>query len=579
MTTEPSPQQVIFTNEARCRDCYRCVRVCPVKAIKVENNQACVDETRCIVCGTCVRECPQGAKMYRRDIAKADEILKSGAFVAASIAPAFAGVFEEWEYQRIPAALRRLGFKYVAETAVGAYMVARDTVKAVGNEEKTHICTACPAVVNYVEKYEREKIPDLLPLVSPMMAHAKYIKTRFGVEAKVIFIGPCAAKKAEAERRELKGLVDCVLTFEEFEEWIKEHKIDLDKCEESSFDEQPFGRARLFPVEGGALATSSIETNILDERFLFISGFDEVKECFKSLKMTKKPYVVEPLLCPHGCVNGPGTKKDGNPFERRLKIIKYAKAKKPAQGEEPPGIDLSTSFKPQGQAGIASLSEEKIRCVLEKTGKAREEYQLNCGACGYPSCRDQAIAVVIGMAETEMCIPYMRRLAEQRSDRIMETSPNAIVILDQDLNIINTNPAFALIFKSGTSAVGKHISQFMDPDPFEKVASGQIEIYDDTHDHAQYGVVLREIVYALRAEHQYVGMFINITTNSLNAERLKQVKDETVQQARELYAHQIEMAKTFANFLGEYTAKGELIVEKLIDSVKDKEVADEKKDV
>ncbi len=578
MTNEPDHQQVIFTNEARCRDCYRCVRVCLIKAIKVENNQARVDVLRCISCGTCVRECPQGAKTYRRDITKADEILKSGAFVAASIAPAFAGVFEEWEYQRIPAALRRLGFKYVAETAVGAYLVARDTVDIIKDEKKPHICTACPAVVNYIEKYEPDKVVNLVPLVSPMMAHVRHIKTKFGMDAKVIFIGPCAAKKAEAERRELKGLVDCVLTFEELEEWLEVKGMGLGSCEESSFDEEPFGKARLFPVEGGSIATSLMETSVLDERLIFISGFDEIRECFKSLKTAKGTAVVEPLLCPHGCVNGPGTKKDGNPFERRSKIIRYARSKKPAQGDAPKNIDLSTHFKIQEQAEGALLSEEKIRSVLDKTGKARVEYQLNCGACGYPSCRDQAMAVVSGMAETEMCIPYMRRLAEQRSDRIMETSPNAIVILDQHLNIININPAFALMFKSGLSAVGKHVSQFMDPDPFEKVASGQIDVFDDATDHPQYGVVLREVVYALRAEHQYVGMFINITSSNLNAERLRQVKDETVRQARELYAHQIEMAKTFANFLGEYTAKGEQLVEKLIDAVKEKDVADDKKD-
>lgn len=576
--SEPNHQQVIFTNEARCRDCYRCVRVCPIKAIKVENNQACVDATRCISCGTCVRECPQGAKMYRRDISKAQEILKNERVVAASLAPAFAGVFEEWEYQRIPAALRCLGFKYVAETAVGAYLVARDTAEIVKDEKKPHICTACPAVVNYIEKYEPDKIVNLVPLVSPMMAHAKHIKTKFGTDTKVIFIGPCAAKKAEAERREFKGLVDCVLTFEELEEWFKEQGIDLGNCEESSFDEEPFGKARLFPVEGGSIATSAMDTSVLDERLVFISGFDEIRECFQALKTTQNAVIVEPLLCPHGCVNGPGTKKDGNPFERRSKIIKYAKSKKLAQGKEPQKIDLSTNFKPQGQFGTSLLSEEKIRAVLDKTGKARVEYQLNCGACGYPSCRDQAMAVVMGMAETEMCIPYMRRLAEQRSDRIMETSPNAIVILDQHLDIINSNPAFGQMFRSGSSTVGKHISQFMDPDPFEKVASGQIDVFDETTDHAQYGVVLREVVYALRSEHQYVGMFINITSSSLNAERLKQVKDETVQQARELYAHQIEMAKDFANFLGEYTAKGEQLVEKLIKAVKDKEVADDQKD-
>ncbi|MBF0122157.1 MAG: 4Fe-4S binding protein [Candidatus Omnitrophica bacterium] len=568
---EQNTRQVIFTNEARCRDCYRCVRVCPIKAIKVEGNQARVHDERCIACGTCVRECPQGAKTYRKDVGVADEILKSGVFVAASIAPAFAGVFEEWEYFRLPAALRRLGFRYVAETAIGAYMVARDTAVAVKDGARPHICTACPAVVNYVEKYEKDKVPYLVPIVSPMMAHARHIKARMGMTAKVIFIGPCAAKKTEAERPQLKGLIDCVLTFEELEQLFEERGIDLGTCEESSFDEEPLGLARLFPVEGGAAATSQMCTDVLDDRLMFVSGFEEFKECLKSVGGKGKAPVIEPLLCPQGCVNGPGIRREGNPFERRSRVIRYARGRKPVDGPEPAVLDLTTSFQSRPVLGDVAISEEQVRTVLEKAGKARLEQQLNCGACGYPTCRDQAVAVVRGMAGIEMCIPFMRRLAEQRSDRIMETSPNGIVVLDQHLNILNFNPAFSTMFKVGPSIVGEHISRLLDPDPFEKVASGQLEIADDPREYPQYGVVLREVVYALRAEHQYVGMFINITSREETTERLRKVKDETVTQAKELHAHQIEMAKNFANFLGEYTAKGEQLVNKLLEAVNDKD--------
>ena len=405
---EQNTQQVIFTNEARCRDCYRCVRVCPIKAIKVEGNQARVEADRCIACGTCVRECPQGAKTYRRDILRADEILKKGGVLAASIAPAFAGVYEEWEYMRLPAALRRLGFRYVAETAVGAYLVARETALKVKDATRPHICTACPAVVNYVEKYEKDKVAYLVPVMSPMMAHARHIKAKLGGDAKVIFIGPCAAKKAEAERRELQGLVDCVLTFEELDQLLEERGIDLGTCEESAFDEEPFGQARLFPVEGGAAATSRLDTDVLHERLMFVSGFEEFKECLKAIDGKGKPPVIEPLLCPHGCVNGPGIKKEGNPFSRRAKVIGYAKSRKPAEGPEPASTDLTTYFSARPVAGDAEVSEEQVRAVLEKTGKARLDQQLNCGACGYPACRDQAVAVVRGMAGTTAtaCLLY-----------------------------------------------------------------------------------------------------------------------------------------------------------------------------
>lgn len=578
MGQDKDQNQVIFTNEARCRDCYRCVRVCPVKAIRVKGEQAFVDADRCITCGTCVRECPQGAKTYRRDIAVAEEILAWGGVVAASLAPSFAGTFEPWEYLRLPAALRRLGFTHVSETAIGAYLVARETAPIVQNAGRSHICTACPAVVSYVEKYDPDKVSDLLPLVSPMMAHARHIKLKLGVAAKVIFIGPCAAKKMEADRRELRGLVDCVLTFEELGEWFEARGIDLRRCEESAFDEAPFGKARLFPVEGGALATSALPTDILDERLVFVSGFSEVKESLKATEIPGSNAVIEPLMCPHGCVNGPGMKREGNPFERRAKVIRYAKSQTPVSGAEPARMDLSTHFHAPDQKNGPLVTEEKIRDVLAKTGKIDPAQQLNCGACGYASCRDQAEAVVRGMAEPEMCMPYMRRLAEQRSDRIMETSPNGIVVLDQQFRIININPAFARIFKTDRACIGKQISHFVDPDPFERVASGEVTVFDGVVQHKAQNLVTREVVYALKEERQFVGIFSNITLTRLNAEKIEKIKDETIEQARELYAHQIEMAKTMANLLGEHTARGEQILQKLVEAVKRDAPPAEKKD-
>ncbi len=575
---EMEPGQVIFTNEARCRDCYRCVRVCPVKAIRVRDEQARVDPERCISCGTCVRECPQGAKTYRRDIARVEEFLSGGVPVAASLAPSFAGIFEPWEYGRIPSALRRLGFSYVAETAIGAFMVARDTAPLIHDQSHTHICTACPAVVSYVEKYDPARVRDLVPLVSPMMAHARHIKRKLGEAVKVVFIGPCAAKKMEAERRELRGLVDAVLTFEELMEWFELKGVDLSGCEESTFDELPAGQARLFPVEGGALATSAMPTDVLDERLVFVSGFDEIKESLAATALPGTSHVIEPLMCPHGCVNGPGLRREGNPLERRAKVIRYARSQPLAKEAGVEGMDLGTFFTAGDEKHVFQVTEEKIREVLGKTGKSDPAAQLNCGACGYPTCREQAAAVVRGMAEEEMCMPYMRRLAEQRSDRIMETSPNGIVILDHDFRILHINPAFIRIFKTDLSCLGKHISHFADPDPFERVACGELAIFDGVVQHSQRNLVVRQVVYALQEEKQFVGIFTNITLARLNAQQIDRIKQDTIEQARELYAHQIDMARTMANFLGEHTAKGEEILRRLVDAVKKDGAPDEKKD-
>ena len=217
MTDETGLQQIVFTLTARCRDCYRCLRACPVKAIRMKNGQAYVDEKRCIACGTCIRECPQQAKSFRQDIEIVQRLVESDRFVAASVAPSFAAVFDGWQRKRLPAALRALGFGYVGQTSQGAYQVSAHTARLLEeNDSKTYVATACPAVVNYVEKYRHDLVGNLLPLASPMATHARMLKKRLhGKESAVVFIGPCVAKKSEILRPAVAGAVDCVLTFKE----------------------------------------------------------------------------------------------------------------------------------------------------------------------------------------------------------------------------------------------------------------------------------------------------------------------------------------------------------------------------
>jgi PAS domain S-box-containing protein len=558
------PRQVVFTNKAQCRDCYRCVRVCPVKAIRMHEGQAAVVEERCISCGTCVRECPQQAKSFRNDVDRAVRLFAGGAKVAASIAPSFASVFTTWQQRRLPSALRRLGFSYVGETAIGAYQVACQTVVAAGTRpEYSMICSACPAVVRYVELYRPELAPNLAPVVSPMVAHAKHIREELGRNVKIVFIGPCVAKKAEAERPEHEGLVDAVLTFDELVEWFEREGVDLSACEESSFDESPEGDARLFPLEGGCVRTAGWTTDLLAGDVIVASGFEEVCTALDGLGEAGAPRVVEPLFCPQGCINGPAMAGARNVFVRRADVLEYAArypVRPPGPGRYP---QLTTRFTVRLEKD-AEISEDQIRRVLEMTGKAREEDQLNCGACGYGNCREKAIAVIRGLAEPEMCIPHMKRLAEQRIDRIIETSPNGIVILDEHLRILNMNPAFRRFFMTSDAICGQPISYLMDPEPFERLAAGQETMIDMTAEHKRYNLICHQIMYPLREERQYVGIFVNITNSRTNQQKLDHLRAQTILQARELLEHQIQMAEQIARFLGESTARGEDLVEKLM---------------
>lgn len=555
--------QVVFTNKARCKDCYRCIRVCPVDAIGIRDGQAYVDEDRCISCGTCIRECPQRAKSFRRDLDSVRELVVSGRPVAVSLAPSFAAIFKAWEIKRVPSALRRLGFSHVSETAVGAYPVAQETAKcAARHGDSFSIASACPAVVNYIERYRPDLVGALVPVCSPMVAHARMLKALLAEGTRVVFIGPCVAKKQEAGEKS-GGAVDFALTFTELLEWLEQEHVDLSILEESDFDMVPEGWARSFPLAGGSLQTASLSTSLLAADVLSVTGTQEVKDTLDSLTNSRGPLLVEPLFCEQGCINGPAMPATETVYQRRKALLQYILASGHDGAGSNGSADLTASFACR-PLSAGDVTEEQIRQVFSQTGKENPDDQLNCGACGYSSCREQAIAVIRKMAEPEMCVPYMRRLAEQRTDRIIETSPNGIVILDEHLNILHVNPSFKRLFMCSDAVYGKSISYLMDPEPFEQIAAGKAELTEVTVEHAKYSLVCHQIVYALRDVKQYVGVFVNLTSSLLNKKQLDVLRARTVQQARDLLTHQIEIAGKIAQFLGESTAEGEKLLENLV---------------
>ncbi len=560
-------EQIVFTLTARCRDCYRCLRSCPVKAIRMEKGQAYVDGKRCIACGTCIKECPQQAKTFRYDIDVAQRLIEGGDFVAASIAPSFAAVFSGWQRTRLPSALRALGFRFVGQTSHGAYQISAHARRLAREGDKSALIgTACPALVSYIEKYHRDLTGNLLPLVSPMAAHARLLKERLGKEAKVVFIGPCVAKKSELFRPEVKGVVDCVLTFRELMTWLAQKSIDLSTCEESNFDERPVPSAQLYPLPGGMIKTAGLEDDGLNMKLLKVDGIANVRELLNDVPNDSAYTLIEPLFCSQGCINGPGIETEKNLFERRKEIIEYDREIDCPEAV-PDAVAEGDPFKAafQSEASPApAVSEEQIQQVFERTGKSDPQQQLNCGACGYDSCREKAIAVVLGMAEPEMCIPYMRRLAERRTDQIVTTTPNGVLMLDEELNILSINPAFKKFFLCTDAVLGRHVSYLMDPAPFEKLVSGVVDSLDITVTHRHYNLHCRELFYILKEERQIVGIFMNITSQQEHEEKLNEIRSQTIEQANELLEHQIKMAENIAQFIGESTAKGEELVRKLL---------------
>ncbi len=560
-------KSVVYTNKAKCRDCYRCVRVCPVNAIKMENGQAKVIPENCISCGTCIPECPQNAKTYVKNTDEVLDFLSGKQQVIISIAPSFASVYNKWERKRLPSALRQAGFWLVTETAIGAHEVALKTKEIIENKpDSSHICTACPAVVNYIEKYNKNEIHFLTPVVSPMVAHARILKKQYGPETKVIFVGPCVAKKSEALHPKHQNIVDAVITFNELNEILKQKKIDLKACEESDFDQKASGMSRLFPIEQGLLKTAGIDKKNDKNKHVALSGFEDIKDAFGTIGESYGNFVIEPLFCRAGCINGP-ILRQRNLLHKKQELIDYYEESKSTFPINKPAENLNFNYEASKTFSNISFSEDEIKEVLKNTGKETEENELNCGACGYNTCRDKAIAVLQGIAEVEMCMPYMRRLAEQKSDKLIASDPNGIIILNDQLEIVSINPAFKKMFVCSEGVVGKKISYLIDPEPFERIAARKNYKFSDEVRFPNYNMVCHLVCYAIEEENQFVGIFVDITDTHSNKEKLKGFKTETILQAQELMEHQVSMAQELAKFIGDHTARGEMLMNKLINEI------------
>ncbi|TYB30851.1 MAG: PAS domain S-box protein [Candidatus Mcinerneyibacterium aminivorans] len=559
---------VIFTDKAKCEDCYRCLRNCPVKAIKIKDGQAFVDEDRCILCGRCINECPQNAKTVRNDIDKMLELLNSDNKVAVSVAPSYQGLFKKWKSKRIASVLRSIGFDYISETIVAASEVSRKSIEKNENDVNQKFATACPVFVNYIEKYHHHFVDSMIKVKSPMQMHGTYLKKKLGENYKVVFIGPCIGKKQEAENEEKKS-VDVVITFDEFIEYLKNINIDFSNYEESVFDETGQKNAVYYPLTGGMFKAADIQPDCFSNQYIHVNGKREIEDILKAGSI--KNSLIEPLFCSQGCISGPGTLNfESSIFHRKtrmLELIENENKREEQLNFNLPERDYYRYFK-AFSIDTEEIPEDKIREVLARTGKEDEKNQLNCGACGYDTCREKAKAVIKGLAEDEMCIPYMRRLAEKRSDKIIEKSPNGIVILNEKLEILDINNSFKEMFGCSKSSLGKHISTIIDPDPMEKVLVSKRDVYEKTRKFDDYNLICYQLVYYLENEHQIIGVFIDITSEKKNKDRLKEIKSKAIDQAHELLEHQIEVAQKMTNYLGESTAKGEKLVKKLIEITK-----------
>lgn len=420
----PPSTGVVTTILDRCRRCYSCVRGCPAKAIRVQGGQAHVIEERCIGCGTCVKVCRQKAKQVLSALPATRQLLGSGRPVAAVVAPSYPAALPDASAGQIVAALRQLGFAGVYEVGFGADMVAREYARLARRRPKTClISTPCPALVSYVRKYAPDLVPNLVPIVSPMAAMARVVRGALMPNASVVFIGPCIAKKAELRDGGVAGNADAAMTFTELDELLRERGIDPGALPPSAPDEPLPGLGALFPITGGLLRAAALRADLTDDTVVPIDG---PRRCIDTLRALERGALgtcfVDALWC-EGCVGGPGYPQEVSPLARRRQVTEHVRAladhaRSARRSLKRLGrVDLSREFRAEPLAAPAP-TEKEIRDVLARTGKLSADQELDCGACGYPTCRDKAIAVYQGLAENEMCLPYLIEQLEVNIEKL-----------------------------------------------------------------------------------------------------------------------------------------------------------------
>lgn len=554
---------ILQFKKANCKNCFKCLRECSVKAIAFRNEQAEILKEDCLLCGHCLTVCPQNAKEARNDTNQVREWIQNGKKVIASVAPSFIAAFPAADFQSFERALRQLGFFAAQETSVAARLVADEYQRLLeGGTSENMISSCCPTIVKLIEKYYPQLLKYLAPVLSPMTAHAKMLREAYGDDCRVAFIGPCLCKKDEATWE--NGTVDCAMTFEELQGWLDEKEISFTDGSSSAVHGR-MAAARLFPIRGGIIR--SMNRRLPGISYVSVDGLGKCREVLDELSKEKNAgYFIEMNACEGGCINGPCMAKSNTGSLTAQKSVESFAGKPASPSAEPPHVSFSLRRRFSAQYHPVALPGEKeLREILARTGKLMPEQELNCGACGYPTCREKAIAVYQGKAEVTMCMPYMRERAEYISNEILSFTPTAIVALDSRLNIQALNNAACRMFQVADSKKfsGRYISELVESEVFEEAMMRQENILNRKVYLYRYGLTVEETVVYVR-EHNFVfGLFRDMSDAEKQNEKLKKVKLDTVETADKVIEKQMCVVQEIAMLLGETTAETKVALTKL----------------
>ena len=550
--------------KSNCKNCYKCIRNCPVKAIRFSGNQAHIIGNECILCGQCFVVCPQNAKQIVDETEKVKVFLQSGDPVFVSLAPSFVANYEGVGINAMRDALKKLGFYDVEETAIGATIVKNEYERMLKEDERDIIISSCCHSINLlIQKYFPRELEYLADVMSPMQAHCVDIKKRFP-NAKTVFIGPCVAKKDEAEHYE--GIVDAVLTFEELTNWLSEENIEL----KQDMDSTPQSRARFFPTTGGILKTMA-----QDAPGYTYMALDGVENCVAALKDIESGKIhkcfIEMSACVGSCIGGPVMEKYQRtaPIKDFITIANYA-GEKDFDVTQPDNLELRKQFT-YIEHRLQTPSETEIYNVLRQMGKFKPADELNCGSCGYNTCREKAIAVCQGKAEISMCLPFLKDKAESFSDTIVKNTPNGLIVLNEELEVQQINEAARNIMniRSSSDILGDYVVRIMDPKDFIEVRDTGIDIRDKKVYLAEYKRYVEQSVVYDRDSHLLIGIMRDITGEELERDKKEEITRKTVEVADKVVDKQMRIVQEIASLLGETAAETKIALAKLKESIQD----------
>ncbi len=552
----------IKLNKEDCDNCYKCLRVCPTKAISFNSSGIEIVDSKCIKCGRCQNVCGNDVIQIINEVENIKMQIKTNRKVVVSIAPSFISAFNMDSPDQMVTALKMLGFDYIEETAVGAEIVLDRYEKMMSTLEMDNFITSCcPSASLLIESHYPQLIEYMVPVVSPMIAHGRYIKNRYD-NPYVVFVGPCLAKKAEAS--EVEGAIDSVMTFKELDNWLKEENVVLKDLKPTPFNMYGTNRGKSFPVSLN-LSEKSYKSNY---RYLRVDGIEECKSVLDELAAGKiEKCCIEMDICDGSCINGPEMPENNKgKYEREIQLKEFIEKRIINENDccvLANAVDVQRSFQDK-KIFDKEPDLRQLDIIMMNMGKYSKNDELNCGACGYMSCKEKAVAIYNDRAHSDDCMIFLRNKAESIKESLIDNSPNGICTVGNDYLIKTYNPKFYEMFnRDDISMQDLPIDYFFDKSLFKKV----IEEKESIINKKIYDMSIEKYLYInviYNSDHNLaISFFSDITANEKKREELEKVKAETLLKTQEVIDKQMRVAQEIAGLLGETTAETKMSLKSL----------------